>query len=95
MRYETQTYMTPTEVMEAATSFFGVELGLELQNQAPDTLHFVGGGGHVTLSTRDANPVSVDIETREWDSPVEDFMGRIARKRWWRRFWSGVKEELG
>jgi hypothetical protein len=94
MRYETQTYMTPPEVIEAAISFFGVELGLELQRQSLDTLHFVGGGGHVTLSLREANPVTVEFETREWDAPVEDFMGRIARKRWWRRLWKGITEEL-
>jgi len=94
MRYEAQTYLTPPEVIEAAISFFGVELGLELQRQSLDALHFVGGGGYVTLGLREANPVTVEFETREWDAPVEDFMGRIARKRWWRRLWKGITEEL-
>ena len=92
MRYEAQTYMTLTEVMEAAISFFGVELGLELQSQGPGTLHFVGGGGYVMLSVRDDNPASVEFETREWDAPVEEFMARITGKRWWRRLWKGLKE---
>jgi hypothetical protein len=94
MRYEVQTYMTAQEVIEAATSFFGVDLDLELQSQAYDSLYFVGGGGHVTLTLRDNNPLSVEIETHEWDAQVEEFMARIARKRWWRRLWKGVKEEL-
>ena len=94
MRYEVQTYMTAPEVTQAAISFFGVDLGLELQSQGLDTLHFVGGGGHVTLSTKEADPVTVEFETREWDAQVEEFMGRIARRRWWRRLWKGVKEEL-
>jgi hypothetical protein len=94
MRYEVQTYMTSQEVIETAISFFGVDLDLELQSQAYDALYFVGGGGHVTLTLRDENPMSVEIETREWDAQVEEFMARIARKRWWRRLWKGVKEEL-
>jgi len=94
MRYEAQTYMTAQEVIEAAISFFGVDLGLELQSQGFDTLHFVGGGGYVTLSLREGDPVAVEFETREWDAQVEEFMARLARKRWWRRLWKSVKEEL-
>jgi hypothetical protein len=94
MRYEVQTYMSPQEVMEMAISFFGVGLDLELQGQGFGSLHFVGGGGHVTLTMRDEDPVSVELETREWDAQVEEFMARIARRRWWRRLWKGVKEEL-
>ena len=94
MRYEVQTYMTPQEVIEAAISFFGVELDLEMQSQGVGSLHFVGGGGHVALTLKDEDPVSVELETREWDAQVEAFMARIARKRWWRRLWKGVKEEL-
>jgi hypothetical protein len=94
MRYEAQTYMNPQEVMQAALSFFGVELGLELQNQGLDSLHFEGGGGHVTLTVKQGDPVSVEFETREWDAQVEEFMGHLARKRWWRRIWKSVKREL-
>jgi hypothetical protein len=86
--------MTPQEVIDAAIAFFGVDLDLELQSQGFDALHFVGGGGHVTLALKDEDPVSVELETREWDAQVEAFMERIARKRWWRRLWKGVKEEL-
>ena len=94
MRYEVQTYMTHQEAIETAIAFFGVDLDLALQSQAFDSLHFVGGGGHVTLTLKEEDPVSVELETREWDAEVEEFMGRVARKRWWRRWWKGVKEEL-
>jgi hypothetical protein len=94
MRYEVQTYMTPQEVMQAAISFFGVGLELELQSQGFDSLQFVGGGGHVTLTVKDGDPVIVELETREWDAQVEEFMADVARKRWWRRLWKSVKEEL-
>ena len=94
MRYEVQTYMTPQEVMDTAIAFFGVDLGLELQSQGVGSLHFVGGGGYVSLALKDEEPVSVELETREWDAQVEEFMPRIARKRWWRRLWKGVKDEL-
>jgi hypothetical protein len=95
MRYEVRTYMTSAEVTQAAIEFFGVDLALELQSQAFDALHFVGGGGHVTLTLKDEDPLTAELETREWDAQVEEFMQRIARKRWWRRLWRGVKEELG
>jgi hypothetical protein len=94
MRYEVQTYMTPQEVIESAIAFFGVDVDLELQSQAFDALHFIGGGGYVTLTLKDEEPVVVELETREWDAQVEEFMARIARKRWWRRLWKSVKEEL-
>jgi hypothetical protein len=94
MRYEVQTYMTPREVMQAATSFFGVDLGLDLQSQGFDSLHFTGGGGHVTVAVKPGSPVSVELETREWDAQVEAFMQRLARKRWWRRLWRGIKGAL-
>ncbi|MBI3327107.1 MAG: hypothetical protein HYZ81_10465 [Nitrospinae bacterium] len=95
MRYEAQTYMTPKEVLEEAISFFGIDLGLALQSQGPARFHFVGGGGHVTISVRDGVPVAVDFEAREWDAQVEAFMAQITRKRWWRRFWKGVQQERG
>jgi hypothetical protein len=94
MRYEVQTYMTPQEVIDTAVAFFGVELDLELQSQGFGGLHFVGGGGHVSLTLKDEEPVLVELETREWDAQVQEFMARIAHKRWWRRLWKGVKEEL-
>jgi hypothetical protein len=94
MRYEVYTFMTPEEVLEEAIEFFGVGLDLELQSRGLGTLHFVGGGGHVSLVVKDEDPVTVEIETREWDAQVEEFMARIARKRWWRRLWKALKEEL-
>jgi hypothetical protein len=94
MRYEVQTYLTPQEVIDAALLFFGTDLALELQNQGIGSLHFVGGGGHVGLTLKDEEPVTVELETREWDAQVEDFMTRISGKRWWRRLWKSLKEEL-
>jgi hypothetical protein len=94
MRYETHTSMTPQEVLQAALSFFGVDLGLELQSQGLNSLHFVGGGGHVTLAVQEGDPVTVEVETREWDAQVEEFMARLGRRGWWRRLWRSVREEL-
>jgi hypothetical protein len=94
MRYDVQTYMTPQEVEEAALAFFGVDRELELQSQGFGSLHFVRGGGHVTLTVKDEDPVTVELETREWDAQVEEFMARVARKRWWRRLWKSVREEF-
>ena len=95
MRYEAQTYMTSKEVLEAAISFFGIDLGLALHSQGPAKLHFVGGGGHVAISLRDGVPLVVDFEAREWDAQVEVFMAEITRKRWWRRLLKGVQPRKG
>lgn len=98
MRYEVHTSLTSDEILQAAISFFGVELDLELQSQGPHSLSFVGGGGHLTLTVQRAAegaPLTVELETREWDAQVQEFMVRLTHHRRWRRFWNRVKEGLG
>jgi hypothetical protein len=94
MRYEVQAYLTPQEVIDTAISFFGVDLGLEVQSQGVGLLHFVGGGGHVSLALKDEEPVTVELETREWDAKSRnswlkslanaggDGCGRLSKKSW-------------
>ena len=49
----------------------------------------VGGGGHVALTIQPGTEESVlELETREWDFPVRQFMTHVSRRqRWWQRWW--------
>jgi hypothetical protein len=84
MRYEVTTSLTPEEVIEDALAFFGPgSTGLELTSQTAQGVVWQGGGGYVAIQVQPGDKTTVDIETREWDYPVHQFMARIGRRRWW------------
>jgi hypothetical protein len=88
MRYEVMTSLTPEEVIEHAIAFFGPgSTGLELTSQTHQGVVFQGGGGYVAIRAQPGTDTTVDIETREWDYPVRQFMTRIGRRRWWSNWW--------
>ncbi|WP_089936303.1 hypothetical protein [Candidatus Entotheonella palauensis] len=94
MRYEVTTSWTPEEVIEYALDYFGPgQTGLEVTSQTPQGVVFQGGGGYVAIQTQLADNTTVDIETREWDYPVHQFMSRVGRRRWWSnwRWWRRSK----
>src|SRR5687767_7217938 len=92
MRYEVTTSLTPEEVIEDALNYFGPgSTGLEVTSQTSQGVVFQGGGGHVAIQVQPGATTTVDIETREWDYPVRQFMERIGRRRWWSRFWRRPK----
>jgi len=83
MRYEFKTKLTPEEAIERAIQFFGAApggLGLEVQPAGdPCRVTLVGGGGHVALAASVVEgKTSVEVETREWDPQVKQFMGKFA-----------------
>jgi hypothetical protein len=78
----TETRHTPAQVLARAVSYFGAEgLGLEIKQQAADSLLFQGGGGYVQVRTSQAaetnNKTTVDIESREWEHHAEQFLDRV------------------
>ena len=79
--YSTETRLTSEEVLRRATLYFGPEgLGLEVCQQDPCRMDFTGGGGHVTIAaSAEGGKTAVDLETREWDFQVRQFMSEIAR----------------
>jgi hypothetical protein len=85
MRYEVITGLMPAEVFERAISHFGPHgAGLQLTAQTSHGMVFQGGGGHVALSVVSAEPqTTLELETREWDYAVQQFMAQITRRRWW------------
>jgi len=86
-RYGKESKLSPAKVLEKAIEFFGPGgLGLEVKEQGEGCATFEGGGGHVFVQACEKGPAlsgvegkgsEVDLETREWDYQVKQFMGRI------------------
>jgi hypothetical protein len=89
MRYQVTTPLTPREALEQALADFGPSgLGLQLTSQTNLSLVLQGGGGHIAVTAVPGAPTTLEIETREWDYGVKQFMARVQRHRpWWQRWW--------
>ncbi len=78
MRYSVETNLTPQDAIEEAIAYFGEEgLGLELVRQDPCCVYFEGGGGHVAVRADPDREDAMELETREWDYHVRQFMKEI------------------
>jgi hypothetical protein len=89
MRYQVTTSLTPREALEQAFADFGSGgLGLQLTSQTNLSLIFQGGGGHIAVTAEPGAKTMLEIETREWDYAVKQFMAQVQRRRpWWHRWW--------
>jgi hypothetical protein len=89
MRYEVVTELTPRQALEQALADFGSGgLGLQITSQTNLGLVFQGGGGHIAITAQPGATTTLELETREWDYAVQQFMARVHRRRpWWRRWW--------
>jgi hypothetical protein len=79
MRYETTTSLAPDAALAAAERFFAGGFGLAVRLCGPQTLGLEGGGGHVAVSILGEHPTTLEIETREWDTPVTEFIEDLPR----------------
>lgn len=78
MRYEVTTALTPQEVVERASAHFGPQgFGLDNTSRDETCLVFEGGGGYVALTIQPGNKTTVELETREWDRAVQQFMRQV------------------
>ena len=79
--YSATTKLKPQDALEKAITYFGPGgLGLEVCEQSPCSVDFTGGGGHVTvIASSEGQGTTVELETREWDYQVKEFMRSIAR----------------
>ena len=78
MRYEVTTSLTPQQVVERASAHFGPQgFGLENTSRDDKCLVFEGGGGYVALTIQAGDKTTVELETREWDRAVEQFMRQV------------------
>jgi len=78
-RYGVDSKLSPAQVVDRALEFFGPGgAGLEVTEQAECCARFEGGGGHVFVNASEKGKGSeVELETREWDYQVKQFMGQI------------------
>jgi len=93
MRYQVTTPLTPREALEQALADFGPGgLGLQLTSQTNLSLVFQGGGGHIAVTAEPGAQTTLELETREWDYGVKQFMARVQRRgTWWQRWWRRKK----
>jgi hypothetical protein len=76
---EAKSKLKPEDVILRAVKFFGPDgYGLAVKSQAGCYVEFEGGGGGVgiTASAKDKGS-TVSFETREWESQVKNFIGKI------------------
>jgi hypothetical protein len=76
MRYQVTTKLSPPEALQRAIKHFGTQgVGLQLVDQNDTCVSFEGGGGHVSIvACADDNYTTLEVETREWDYAVRQFM---------------------
>ena len=88
MRYEVVTELTPREALEQAIADFGPGgIGLPMISQTNLSVVFQGGGGYIAVTAQPGATTTVELETREWDYAVQQFMARVHRRRsWWQRW---------
>jgi hypothetical protein len=80
MRYEVTTSLKPQQALDRAITYFGPQgFGLEITTKDESCLVFQGGGGHVAVTVQpgDTAKTTLEIETREWDHAVRQFMAEI------------------
>ena len=77
--YSVKSKLSSEEAIEKAKAFVGAEgLGLDITDDSPCCANFVGGGGHVWVTgSEDEEGTTVELETREWDYQVKQFMRAI------------------
>ena len=80
MRYEVTTKLSPQKAIAYAKDYFGPQgVGLEVIDEEDGSITLQGGGGHVfVLACPGAKKTTLELETREWDYPVRQFMQRVS-----------------
>lgn len=74
-----ESMLKPEQVIKRAVDFFGAKgLGLIIKEEDKNSVYLEGGGGGVRVSATDGKKGStVDVETREWESQVKDFLALL------------------
>ena len=76
--YYVETKLSPEKVLAKALATFGEGgAGLDVTEQSQCCARFEGGGGHVFVTVSEGDKNKVDLETREWDYQVRQFMQRL------------------
>ena len=74
-----ETTLPVDDVLERASNFFGSQgLGLEEKDRNSCCIAFDGGGGYVSITVAEAaGKRDVDVESREWEYQVKEFLGTL------------------
>lgn len=78
-RYGKESSHGAEDVIKKARIFFGPGgVGLQIKDEGQCCITFEGGGGHVHIDvTTKEKGSDVEIETREWDYQVKEFLKKI------------------
>jgi hypothetical protein len=81
IRMGKESKLAPSEVVEKAVGFFGPSgAGLDVVDQGACCARFEGTGGYVFVQTvgfDDREGSNVNVEGREWEYQIKQFMGEI------------------
>jgi len=80
MRYEVATTLSPQAAIAYAKNYFGPQgVGLEVSDEHDTYVTLLGGGGHVSVvACAGEKKTTLELETREWDYPVQQFMREVS-----------------
>ena len=80
LNLERKTKLSQEEVLQKLKRFFGKGgLGLELSDETPQCLTFIGGGGYVTATLcSEEDRTRVNLVTQEWDYDVKEFASSLS-----------------
>ncbi|MBI4302969.1 MAG: hypothetical protein HY665_01325 [Chloroflexi bacterium] len=78
LKIEAKTKLSPEEAIKRAVAFFGPGgRGLEVDQQGPLCVYFQGGGGEVRVTAcTEGKRTSVELESKEWDTEVNEFISK-------------------
>ncbi len=79
LKIVTKTKLSPEEAIKRAVEFFGPDgYGLEIKGQQSNSAYFEGGGGGVGVTAcAEEKRTSVELESRELDYQVKEFIRKI------------------
>jgi hypothetical protein len=80
MRIGVKTKLSPDEVIQRASQFFGPDQGYGLKITDQDETHICleGGGGSVdVLACAGDDGTDVDLVSTEWDAQLREFIEKI------------------
>jgi hypothetical protein len=80
MRYQVTTRLSSQEAIAQAKHYFGTQgVGLDIVDEQETCVTLAGGGGHVSvLASPGEHNTTLELETREWDYAVRQFMRAVA-----------------
>ena len=83
MRYSVATALAPQAAIAYATDYFGPQgVGLEVIDDHETCVTLQGGGGHIAVvACAGAQQTTLELETRAWDDPLQQFMREVSERR--------------